>query len=258
MNRERVYAIANQKGGVGKTTTAINLAASLCALGDRVLLVDMDAQGNATMGSGVDKNLVPLTVYDSLVGEAEHQRVLVKQTGGGYDLLPANSDMTGLDVVLRDLDDPHGRLQSMLGEIEDYDYVLIDCPPALSLATLNCLVASCGVLIPVQCEYYALEGLSDLINTMQQASESLGIELRVEGLLRTMYDGRSLLCQDVSNQLVEHFGDKLYDTVIPRNVRLAEAPSYGLPTLAYSPESKGAQTYREFAAEFRNRVTANV
>ncbi|MBF2754440.1 MAG: ParA family protein [Gammaproteobacteria bacterium AqS3] len=253
----RIFAIANQKGGVGKTTTAINLSAALASLGDRVLLIDMDAQGNATTGSGINKALVPLSIYDALIGEAQLSRVTVHTAPAGYDLAPANGDLAGLSVVEArpEAAPPYHLLRDTLVGSEDrYDWIFVDAPPALGLATLNCLFAAHAVLVPVQCEYYALEGLSDLMQTMRKIGESLGHQLPLAGVLRTMYDSRSSLCNDVSEQLCEHFADAIYQTVIPRNIRLAEAPSYGLPVLNYSPSCKGSQAYIALAEEFRERA----
>lgn len=221
----KVFAIANQKGGVGKTTTCINLAASLVATKRRVLLIDLDPQGNATMGSGVDKHGLENSVYDLLIGECDLAQAMHYSEHGGYQLLPANRDLTAAEVVLLEMQMKESRLRSALAPIrENYDYILIDCPPSLSMLTLNALVAADGVIIPMQCEYFALEGLSDLVDNIKRISELLNPNLKVEGLLRTMYDPRLSLMNDVSAQLKEHFGDQLYDTVIPRNIRLAEAP----------------------------------
>ncbi|GGP25792.1 ParA family protein [Silvimonas amylolytica] len=250
----RVLAIANQKGGVGKTTTAVNLAASLVHLGKRVLLVDLDPQANATMGAGVDKSKVDATVYSLLIGQAPIADVVVKSENGGFDLLPANRDLAGAEVELVEADARESRLKTALGEISgNYDFVILDCPPALNLLTLNGLVAADAVMIPMQCEYYALEGLSDLVNTLRRVKQNLNRRIEIEGLLRTMFDPRSTLAQQVSDQLVKHFTSKLYHTVIPRNVRLAEAPSYGRPILAYDKTSKGAQAYLQLAEELLAR-----
>ena len=254
MSGRRVFAIANQKGGVGKTTTAINLAAALSGLGNRVLLVDMDPQGNATTGSGVEKGLAPLSAFDLLMGEAELGGVVVRAHRAGYDLVPADIDLAATDARLFGEDRAEHLLARQLTIDGDYDYVLIDTPPALSLLTLNCLAAADGVVIPVQCEYFALEGLTDLMQTLSKASNAWGSQLEVEGLLRTMYDNRNLLCREISEQLVEHFQDRLYNTAIPRNVRLAEAPSYGLPTRSYDKGCVGAKAYDVFAKEFVARV----
>ncbi|MDR3429844.1 MAG: AAA family ATPase [Silvimonas sp.] len=250
----RVLAIANQKGGVGKTTTAVNLAASLVHLGKRVMLVDLDPQANATMGSGIDKGKVDATVYNLLIGEAQINDVLVKSENGGFDLLPANRDLAGAEVELVEAQARESRLKTALGGISgNYDFVILDCPPALNLLTLNGLVAADAVMIPMQCEYYALEGLSDLVNTLRRVKQGLNRRIEIEGLLRTMFDPRSTLAQQVSDQLVKHFTSKLYHTVIPRNVRLAEAPSYGRPILSYDKTSKGAQAYLQLAEELLAR-----
>jgi chromosome partitioning protein len=255
----KVFAIANQKGGVGKTTTCINLAASLASGKKRVLLIDLDPQGNATMGSGIDKHALEHSIYDVLIGECSVEQAMQRSEHGGYDLLPANRDLTAAEVALLEMKMKESRLRYALANIrENYDYILIDCPPALSMLTVNALVAADGVIIPMQCEYYALEGLSDLINSIQRISRLLNPALEIEGLLRTMYDPRMGLTNDVSAQLKEHFGDKLYDVVIPRNVRLAEAPSFGMPALVYDKQSRGALAYLAFAGEVvrrqRNKV----
>ena len=252
MNR-RVFAIANQKGGVGKTTTSINLAASLAKTRRRILLVDLDPQGNATMGSGVNKEELPASTYSVLIGGGAVEAAVVT-VEGGYDLLPANASLSGAEVELIDLDRRERRLRVALAPVrERYDYVLIDCPPALNLLTVNALVAANSVLIPMQCEYYALEGLTALLNTIRRIREALNPTLEIEGLLRTMYDPRNRLDNEVSAQLKQHFGEKLYRTVIPRNVRLAEAPSYGKAVIAYDIQSKGAQAYLALAGEILRR-----
>jgi chromosome partitioning protein len=252
----KVIAITNQKGGVGKTTTSINLAASLGKTRRRVLLVDIDPQGNATMGSGVTKDSIESSIYQVLLGLEPISRA-THPTEGGYDLVPANADLAGAEIELIALDRRERRLRSALEAVESsYDYVLIDCPPALSLLTVNALVASHAVLIPMQCEYYALEGLSSLVGTIQRVRESLNPQLEIEGLLRTMYDPRNSLANEVSAQLLKHFGDKLYRTIIPRNVRLAEAPSYGKPVITYDMQSKGAQAYLALAGEMLRREEA--
>jgi ParB family chromosome partitioning protein len=254
----KVFAIANQKGGVGKTTTCINLAASLVATKRRVLLIDLDPQGNATMGSGVDKHGLENSVYDLLIGECDLAQAMHFSEHGGYQLLPANRDLTAAEVVLLEMQMKESRLRSALAPIrENYDYILIDCPPSLSMLTLNALVAADGVIIPMQCEYFALEGLSDLVDNIKRIAELLNPNLKVEGLLRTMYDPRLSLMNDVSAQLKEHFGDQLYDTVIPRNIRLAEAPSYGMPALAYDKSSRGAVAYLALAGEMVRRQRKN-
>ncbi|MBO3275944.1 ParA family protein [Pseudomonas schmalbachii] len=254
----KVFAIANQKGGVGKTTTCINLAASLVATKRRVLLIDLDPQGNATTGSGVDKLTLEHSIYDVLTGECSLVDAMQFSEHGGYQLLPSNRDLTAAEVVLLDMEMKEHRLRQALAPVrENYDYILIDCPPSLSMLTVNALSASDGVIIPMQCEYYALEGLTDLINSIQRIGERLNPALKIEGLLRTMYDPRISLTNDVSNQLQEHFGDKLYTTVIPRNVRLAEAPSFGMPALVYDKNSRGAIAYLALAGELARRQRAS-
>jgi chromosome partitioning protein len=255
----KILAITNQKGGVGKTTTGVNLAASLAATKQRVLLVDLDPQGNATMGSGIDKRTLSQTVYHVLLGEAEIRAVCGRSTSGGYDVVPANRELAGAEIELVDLDQRETRLKDALGTlIADYDFILIDCPPALNLLTVNALTAAQAVLIPMQCEYYALEGLSDLVQTIKKVRAHLNPQLEIEGLLRTMYDPRNTLAQQVSAQLQQHFGDKVYRTVIPRNIRLAEAPSHGVPVLGLEATSKGAQAYLALAGEMLNRVAQGV
>ena len=250
----RILAVTNQKGGVGKTTTSVNLAASLAETGRRVLLVDLDAQGNATMGSGIDKHDVEKTGYDVLMGHTEIRDVIIYAQDAGYDLLPGNSDLTAAEVELLEKGDRERRLRAALSYIQnDYDLIVIDCPPSLSMLTVNALAAAHGVLIPIQCEYYALEGLSALLDTIEQVRVSINPELDIEGLLRTMYDARNNLSNDVSAQLQEHFGEKLYRTIIPRNVRLAEAPSHGLPVLRYDKSSRGAISYLALAGEYLRR-----
>jgi chromosome partitioning protein len=250
-------AITNQKGGVGKTTTTVNLAASLGAVKKRVLLVDLDPQGNATMGSGINKGDLELSVYDVLIGEATIVQARITSDKGKYDVLPANRDLAGAEIELVDMEGREMRLKLELQAVaHEYDYVLIDCPPALNLLTLNGLCAARSVMIPMQCEYYALEGLSDLVNTIRKVRESLNPELEIEGLLRTMFDPRNSLAQQVSDQLQQHFGDKVYRTVIPRNVRLAEAPSYGVPALYHDAQSKGTQAYLALAGELLNNASA--
>jgi len=250
----RVLAIVNQKGGVGKTTTSVNLAASLAATRRRTLLVDLDPQGNATMGSGVDKRALTASVYDVLMGERGLEQALVTDTQAGYHLLPANADLTGAEVGLLDELARESRLRHALESVRGrYAYVLIDCPPSLNMLTVNALVAADAVVIPTQCEYYALEGLSALLETIDKIRRFLNPALQVEGLLRTMFDPRNNLANDVSRQLLEHFGDKVYRTIIPRNVRLAEAPSHGLPALMYDKSSSGAVAYLALAGEMLRR-----
>jgi chromosome partitioning protein len=250
----RIFCIANQKGGVGKTTTTLNLAAGLAQLGQRVLVVDLDPQGNATMGSGVDKRALALSVYDVLLESAGIAEAKAHCQSGGYDLLGANRELAGAEVELVSLDRRDQRLRAALAAVgPDYDFVLIDCPPSLSLLTLNGLCAAHGVIVPMQCEYFALEGLSDLVNTIKQVHANLNRELQVIGLLRVMYDARITLQNQVAEQLKAHFGDKVFDTVIPRNVRLAEAPSYGQPGIVFDPSSKGAQAFVAFAREVMAR-----
>lgn len=253
----KIFCIANQKGGVGKTTTAVNLAAGLVANAQRVLLVDLDPQGNATMGSGIDKSRLAASVYQVLIGTADLVAARCKSESGGYDVLPANRDLAGAEVELVDFEDREQRLKTALAPYQDaYDFILIDCPPSLSMLTLNGLCAADGVIVPMQCEYFALEGLSDLVNTIKQVHRNLNPELKLIGLLRVMFDPRMTLQQNVSDQLMEHFGDKVFNTIIPRNVRLAEAPSYGMPGVAFDRSSRGAQAYIAFGAEMVERIGA--
>lgn len=253
----QILAITNQKGGVGKTTTSVNLAASLADAGKKVLLVDLDPQGNATMGSGIDKRTISNTVYQVVLGLSTAEKVCVHSDTGGYDLLPANRELAGAEVELVGLDHRETRLRSALEPIAaKYDFILLDCPPALNMLTVNGLVAADAVMIPMQCEYYALEGLSDLVNTIKRVRQNLNPKLEIEGLLRTMYDPRNSLAQQVSSQLQSHFGSKVYATVIPRNVRLAEAPSFGTPAIALDRACKGSQAYLQLAGELIERQAA--
>ncbi len=253
----KIYAIANQKGGVGKTTTCVNLAASLAATKRRVLLIDLDPQGNATMGSGVDKNSLKHTIYDVLMGLARPDDALCSSPEGHYAVLPANGDLTAAEVEMISVENKERRLRASIEGVRDrFDYVLIDCPPSLNMLTVNALTACDGVIIPMQCEYYALEGLSALINTINTIQSVLNPNLRIEGILRTMFDPRNSLTGDVSSQLATHFGDRVYRTCVPRNVRLAEAPSYGVPVISYDRQSKGALAYIALAGEIIRRNDA--
>jgi len=253
----KIIAIANQKGGVGKTTTSVNISASLAATKRRVLLVDMDPQGNATMGSGVNKMELELSSFDVLMGEKTIAEVLTRSGEGEYDLLPANADLIGAEVGLLDELAREIRLRNALDEIkENYDFIFIDCPPSLNMLTVNALVAATSVIIPMQCEYYALEGLSALLGSIEKIRKYLNPNLKIEGLLRTMYDPRNNLAIQVSAQLLEHFGEKVYRTIIPRNVRLAEAPSHGLPIIKYDKASRGALAYLALAGEMLRRESA--
>ena len=250
----KTITIANQKGGVGKTTTTVNLSAALAATRRRVLLVDMDPQGNATMGSGVDKNELELSVCNVLLGENSVSDAIIKVPEAGYDVLPANADLTAAEVQLMNRIGREKQLDLALNTVRDnYDYILIDCPPSLNMLTVNALVAADGVVIPMQCEYYALEGLSSLLDTIEQIRVSVNPQIKLEGLLRTMYDPRNNLSNDVSSELVEHFGDRVYRTVIPRNVSLAEAPSYGQPIMHYNRSSRGSMAYLALAGEVLRR-----
>ena len=246
----KIFCIANQKGGVGKTTTTVNLAAGLAKLGQRVLLVDLDPQGNATMGSGIDKRNVELSVYDVLLESASITEAAVLAEKCGYRVLSANRELAGAEVELVQLEHRDQRLKTALAAVDaEFDFVLIDCPPSLSMLTLNGLCSAHGVIVPMQCEYFALEGLTDLVNTIKQVHANLNKDLKIIGLLRVMFDPRITLQLQVSEQLKAHFGNKVFDTVIPRNVRLAEAPSYGLPGVVFDLSAKGSQAYVEFARE---------
>ena len=258
----KIFCVANQKGGVGKTTTTVNLAAGLAKVGQRVLMIDLDPQGNATMGSGVDKRKLELTVYDVLlesatIAEARTQSDKLKEGGCSYDVLGANRELAGAEVELVEVERREKRLKQAIAAVDsEYDFVLIDCPPSLSMLTLNGLCCAHGVIVPMQCEYFALEGLTDLVNTIKQVKANLNDDLQIIGLLRVMFDPRITLQMQVSEQLKTHFGDKVFDSVIPRNVRLAEAPSYGVPGVVFDPSSKGAQAFVAFAQEMVARVAA--
>jgi chromosome partitioning protein len=251
----QVFCVANQKGGVGKTTTTVNLAAGLAQLDQRVLIIDLDPQGNATMGSGVDKRALELSVYDVLLESSTIAEARQRTDKGGYDVLGANRELAGAEIELVSVERRSERLRGALVAVEaDYDFVLIDCPPSLSLLTLNGLCSANGVIVPMQCEYFALEGLTDLVNTIRQVHANLNPQLQIIGLLRVMFDNRMTLQQQVSEQLKSHFGDKVFDAVIPRNVRLAEAPSYGQAGVIFDPSSRGAQAYIAFAKEMVERA----
>ena len=251
----RIFCIANQKGGVGKTTTCVNLAAGLATAGQRVLLIDLDPQGNATMGSGIDKRGLSQSVYHLLVGLCTVAEARVRSETGNYDLIPANRDLAGAEIELVGLDRRENRLRDALAlHAGEYDFILIDCPPSLSMLTLNGLCSATGVIIPMQCEYYALEGLSDLVNTIKKVHANLNRDLKIIGLLRVMFDPRVTLQQQVSNQLEGHFGDKVFRAIVPRNVRLAEAPSHGMPGVVFDKAAKGAQAYMAFAHEMIERA----
>ena len=250
-----ILAIANQKGGVGKTTTSINIAACLAAMHRRVLLVDLDPQGNATTGSGIDNAAVASSTYDVLINGMVVAEAKVAVDASGYDLLPANVDLSGAEVELMDIPSREHRLRNVLESCNSsYDYIIIDCPPSLSLLTLTGLVAANGVIIPMQCEYYALEGLTALIGTISRITNRLNSELEIKGIVRTMFDPRNRLANEVSTDLVDHFGDLVFSTIIPRNVRLAEAPSYGLPIMYYDKQSRGARAHLALAGELVKRL----
>jgi len=249
----KVFAIANQKGGVGKTSVAVNLSATLAHYGQRVLLVDLDPQGNATTGSGIDKSAIERTLYGVLLGEYGVAEARVRAEGG-FDVLPANRELAGAEIELIEIDEREFRLKSALAPVgQDYSFVVIDCPPALNMLTVNALTAADAVIIPMQCEYYALEGLSDLVGTLRKVKANLNPAIEIEALVRTMYDPRSSLTTQVSNEIKNHFGDKVFDTVIPRNVRIAEAPSFGKPVILHDPTSKGALAHFAFAKELLTR-----
>jgi chromosome partitioning protein len=251
----KIFCVANQKGGVGKTTTTVNLAAGLAKIGQRVLMVDLDPQGNATMGSGVDKRAMELSVYDVLLESATVAEAVITADKCGFDVLGANRELAGAEIELVGLERRDQRLKTALAEVADrYDFVLIDCPPSLSMLTLNGLCCANGVIVPMQCEYFALEGLTDLVNTIKQVHANLNRDLQIIGLLRVMFDPRITLQMQVSDQLKAHFGDKVFDSVIPRNVRLAEAPSYGLPGVVFDPNAKGSQAFLAFASEMVERI----
>jgi chromosome partitioning protein len=249
----KVFAIANQKGGVGKTSIAVNLTATLAHYGQRALLIDLDPQGNATTGSGIDKNSLEKSLYGVLLGEYDVASARVR-ANGNYDVLPANRELAGAEIELIQIERREYRLKEALAAVDaDYDYALIDCPPALNMLTVNALTAADAVIIPMQCEYYALEGLSDLVGTLRKVKANLNPKIEIEALVRTMYDPRSSLTNQVSDEIKSHFGDKVFDTVIPRNIRIAEAPSFGKPVIMHDPTSRGALAHFAFARELLGR-----
>ena len=249
----RVFVVANQKGGVGKTSIAVNLSASLAHYGRRVMLVDLDPQGNATTGSGIDKRACEKTVYGVLLGEYPLAEA-VRACEGNYDVVPSNRELAGAEVELIAIERREYRLRDALGDAaKGYDFVVIDCPPALNMLTVNGFTAADAVIIPMQCEYYALEGLSDLVGTLRKVKQNLNPRIEIEALVRTMYDPRSTLTIQVSDELKRHYGKKVFDTVIPRNIRIAEAPSFGKPVLLHDPDSKGAIAHLQFARELLER-----
>lgn len=250
----KIIAIANQKGGVGKTTSAVNLAASMAATKRKILLIDLDPQGNATMGSGIDKYDVEYSAYDLLVEDHPLDKIIITDTSGGFDLIAGNGDITAAEVKMMEMYGRELRLKNALSKVSDkYDYIFIDCPPSLNMLTVNAMAAANSVIVPMQCEYYALEGLTALMDTITQLASVVNPDLKIEGILRTMYDPRNRLANDVSEQLKHHFGDKVYRTVIPRNVRLAEAPSFGAPVMYYDKSSSGAKAYLALAGEMLRR-----
>lgn len=250
----KTIAVANQKGGVGKTTTCVNLCASFVSvMRGNILLIDLDPQGNATVGSGLDKEALVYSVNEILLGDAQAEQAIVS-VPSGYDVLPANRNLTTAEVALLQMPSREHRLAEALKSVRNrYDFIIIDCPPSLNMLTVNALIAADSVLIPMQCEYYALEGLTGLLRTIEEISETANPRLQIEGLLRTLYDGRTALTIEVSQQLIDHFGDKVYETIVPRNIRLAEAPSYGLPALLYDKQSSGAKAYLALAEEMMAR-----
>ncbi len=250
----RVIAVANQKGGVGKSTTAINLSACLAEKGKRVLIIDVDPQGNATSGLGVDKNSAETTLYELMLGEVEIEQVLVKNVIDNLDLIPSNINLSGAEIELLEIEDKEYVLRNSISQVRDsYDYIIMDCPPSLNMLTINALTASNSVIVPIQCEYYALEGLSQLIQTIELVKDRLNDSLYIEGIVFTMYDARTNLSMQVVENVKSHLQQHIYNTVIPRNVRLAEAPSYGEPVILYDSKSTGAESYRALAGEVMSR-----